>query len=342
MTRLMSQCKLVFRSLCKFLAGMNISSWLYILLLLVTGGIWLYHGSSIPYPSDPSVSNLGAYGDSFGVLTSFFTALGFCGLIINLLMQQRQIDNQENYERSQHEIAAKARYEDVLFRLLDKYSQTLSEVQVGNLVGREVLKDAINRVNIGLQGDGSHNLPTALISKRDQRKLSEKDKKVIDYFHYRNFKIVSTEINPQGRLVDSLEVLLSHMYHGIPDRYLLPIYIKMVFAQITFIEIQYFYLVALAHSDRELLRHLLRNTGFLDRVSKSQTYRLHREMYKEYWGDDVGLRLSIPASPMSDERIRDAFRAFREHGGVPNKTYKTISVLRSENATAPYSSDADA
>lgn len=40
--------------------------------------------------------NVGEFGDSFGVLTSLFTGLGFAGLIVTIWMQQRQINAQES------------------------------------------------------------------------------------------------------------------------------------------------------------------------------------------------------------------------------------------------------
>jgi hypothetical protein len=42
-----------------------------------------------------SFANTGEFGDSFGILTSLFTGLGFAGLVVTILMQQEQMKAQE-------------------------------------------------------------------------------------------------------------------------------------------------------------------------------------------------------------------------------------------------------
>jgi hypothetical protein len=149
--------------------------------LLVVAIYWFSVANSIPQPTSQTVENFGVYGDSFGRLTSLFTALGFGGLIITLLLQQRQIRKQEDAARIQREKDEKGRYEEVLFRLLDTYRQTLSEVQVGEIRGRDVLRRSLDRVDVGLLEDGVNGLPRDLSSKRDSDTLSQDDLRRLDY-----------------------------------------------------------------------------------------------------------------------------------------------------------------
>jgi hypothetical protein len=44
--------------------------------LVIVAGVWLNLKSDIPLPEKYSNENFGQYGDSFGALTSLFTALG--------------------------------------------------------------------------------------------------------------------------------------------------------------------------------------------------------------------------------------------------------------------------
>lgn len=298
--------------------------------LLVVAVCWFAVASDIPTPSAQTVEKYGVYGDSFGRITSLFTALGFGGLIITLLLQQRQIRTQEEAAKHTRQKEEKGRYEEILFRLMDIYRQTLSEVRVGETTGRDVLRKALDRVDAGVLEDGVNGMPGDLQGRWDSSALTEKDLQRIDYLHFRNFKIVATEIHPQARLVDTFEVLLEHMVHGAPDHLLIKTYKELVFAQITFLECRYFFLVALSHTSRGRLRDLLARTGFFDRISRSQIHRLHRDMYKEYWGQAIEQR-ELPASiPMQPGRIKRALRAHRAAGGVPKTTYTPLGVRHSQ------------
>lgn len=318
------------RHISKGFANLLEGSWWPPVALLVVAIYWFSVANSIPQPTSQTVENFGVYGDSFGRLTSLFTALGFGGLIITLLLQQRQIRKQEDAARIQREKDEKGRYEEVLFRLLDTYRQTLSEVQVGEIRGRDVLRRSLDRVDIGLLDDGVNALPRELSSRRDSDTLSQEDLRRLDYLHYRNFKIVAVEIHPQTRLVDTFEVLLEHMLLGAPDHLLINAYQGLVFAQITFLESRYFFLVALSHTSRAHLRDLLARTGFLDRLSRSQLHRLHRDMYEEYWGQEIGQRERPPTIPMPPDRIKQAFRAHKAAGGKPKSTYTPLGVRQSK------------
>jgi hypothetical protein len=305
------------------------------LALIVVAVYWFSTASGIPLPSEATVEKHGPYGDSFGRLTSLFTALGFGGLIITLLLQQRQIQKHEEAARGQRHKDERARYEDVLFRLLDIYRQTLTEVQIGDARGRDVIRRAVERVDAALLEDGVNALPRALHGKWDRGAIGEADRPVVDYVHYRNFKIVSVEIHPQARLVDTFEVLLEHMCRGAPEHLLINAYKDIVFAQLTFIECRYFFLVALSQTNRTRLRDLIARTGFLDRVSRSQTHHLHRVMYEEYWGQRIEQRDLPPSIPMSAERIKHAVRAYRKAGGNATTKYTPVGVRRAQHAARP-------
>lgn len=309
------------------------------LALLAVALYWFHVAATIPKPIDKTVAQYGVYGDSFGQLTSIFTALGFGGLIITLLLQQRQIRAQEKVDERNRKKDEKARYEETLFRLLEIYRQTLSEVRIGEIVGRDVLKNALDRVDKGLQEDGVNCFPKDIQGRRDNKTLSESDLHRIDYVHFRNFKIVGAEINPQARLVDTFEVLLNHMVSGAPGHLLIDAYRDLVFAQITFIECRYFFLVALSHPNRIRLRDVLSKTGFFDRISRSQIHRIHRDMYKDYWGQTIGDRDSPPSIPMPQGQIKRALRAHKAAGGTPKTTYTLLRVRESQKAKGNASQD---
>lgn len=307
------------------------SYWWPSVTLLGVATFWFYVASNIPLPSEKIVEKYGLYGDSFGPLTSLFTALGFGGLVITILLQQKQLRVQDQeYRHSKHNEEI-GRYEEILFRLIDIYHQTLHEVQVGEAVGRTVLKEALNRVDVALIEENVSGFPPDIQGRLDSCALTESDQQLIDYLHYRNFKIVGAEINPQARLVDTFEVLLEHVVNGAPDHLLIDIYKQLVFSQITFIEYRYFFLVALSHPCRLQLRKLLAASGFFDQLSRSSTHRIHRDMYKKYWGVAIEKRPSLSAIPMTKECIKYALRAYKNAGGTPKRNYILLAVRQSKN-----------
>lgn len=300
--------------------------------LLVVAVYWFSVASGIPTPDAQTVEKYGVYGDSFGRLTSLFTALGFGGLIITLLLQQQQIRTQAEAAKHNRQKEERARYEEILFRLMDIYRQTLSEVRVGEATGRDVLRKALDRVDASVIDEGVNGMPRDLQGRWDSSTLTENDLQRIDYLHYRNFKIVGAEIHLQARLVDTFEVLLEHMVRGVPDHLLTNAYKELVFAQITFIECRYFFLVALSHPSRARLRDFLARSGFFERVSRSLIHRLHRDMYKEYWGQAIEQRELPKSIPIPPERIKRALRAHKAAGGVPKTTYTLVGVRQSQRA----------
>lgn len=327
-TRLRIIWALVRKGFVNFAEGF----WWPPLTLLAVAVYWFSVAGRMPLPSEKTVEKYGVYGDSFGQLTSLFTALGFGGLIITLLLQQRQIRNHEEAEKHNRQKDEKSRYEEVLFTLLDIYRQTLSEVRIGKTEGRDVLERALNRVDAALINEGVNGLPSNLLAKFHKGSLSDSDRERIDYYHYRNFKIVAAEIHQQTRLVDTFEVLLEHMVKGAPDHMLINSYRELIFAQITFIESRYFFLVALSYSSRGRLRDLIARSGFIDRVSRSQNNSIHREMYKEYWGQEIKGR-SMPVNvPMTPSRIKRALKANKAAGGI-SKTIYTPSGVKKDSSS---------
>lgn len=322
------------RELCK--RGLSFFTqryWWPAIALFVVATFWFFMAINIPLPTEKIVEKYGVYGDSFGPLTSLFTALGFGGLIITILLQQKQLRAQDEVHRDNRRKEEKGRYEEILFRLIDIYRHTLLEVKVRDNTGRSVIREALNRIDFALIEDGVSGFPPDIQGRMDSCSLTENDLQRIDYLHYRNFKIVGAEINPQARLVDTFEVLLEHVVNGAPDHLLIDTYQKLVFSQITFLEYRYFFLIALSHPSRTKLRSLLLASGFFDGLSRDSTHRIHRDMYKKYWGVSIEKRPSLNSIPMTKECIRNAFRSYKNAGGTPRRNYTLMSVRQNSNKT---------
>lgn len=75
-----------------------------------------------------SVDKAGVFGDSFGVITCLFTALGFLGVLINLREQRRtSIKQQQNLEKQQESIE-KQNFENTFFQMLNHLNEITKDV----------------------------------------------------------------------------------------------------------------------------------------------------------------------------------------------------------------------
>jgi len=63
------------------------------------------------------------FGDSFGVLTAFFSAMAFGGLIITIWQQQEELQLNRDEIREQH-------FENVLFRMLEIHNTIVSDLDI--------------------------------------------------------------------------------------------------------------------------------------------------------------------------------------------------------------------
>lgn len=263
------------------------------------------------------IAERGQFGDSFGVLNSLFTGLGFGGLVVTLLLQQKQIRQQELQIRSQQVNELTKHYEETLHRLLAMYGSTLSEVSTvrGDLRARSVLRGSTDRVYEAVKKEGVHLVPHGIQDRYASGKLTRDDQEVLDYLYFRNFKILSVEIDRQGRLIESLKVLLQHLVHRLPPHLTLSPYKDLVCAQVTYVEVAYFFLVALSFKDEDDLRDLLLRSGLLAKAAHVKRLRVHDYMYEQFWGLNVRSFKRPTFLPMSDRRIDAAVRAHRKRMG---------------------------
>lgn len=94
--------------------------------------------------TDYSLTKAGVFGDSFGILTSLFSALAFAGMIVTILLQKEELtlqrqelaDTRKELEE-QKEIFQKQSFNDTFFHLLDYYKQNLCDISVTDKLNNE-------------------------------------------------------------------------------------------------------------------------------------------------------------------------------------------------------------
>lgn len=103
------------------------------ILLIVIYAVFLIWAT---YPIDRiTIANAGVFGDSFGVLTSLFSALAFAGVAFTLAMQKEQIETQNKELKIQKDEAIlnrkemkKQAFENTFFQMLKLHNQIVSDI----------------------------------------------------------------------------------------------------------------------------------------------------------------------------------------------------------------------
>lgn len=107
--------------------------------------------------SEISINKAGVFGDSFGILTSLFSALAFTGMMITILLQREELglQRQELSEtrkeiKGQKEIFRIQSFNNSFYQLLDYYKHNLAAISV-SVKDSEHKKTGIDALNFLLE-----------------------------------------------------------------------------------------------------------------------------------------------------------------------------------------------
>lgn len=316
------------------LKSFSIKFWWIAPILVVT---WVFREfiQELPQPDFKNLTETGQFGDSFGALTSIFTGLGFCGLIVTLALQQKQIAIQERELAEQRRKDENLRYEETLFKLLSLYKETLEEVSSRStpLTGRALLRGAVDRALAAVKKERINVIPHDIQSRLHDGTLMEADLQYLDFLYFRNFKVLSVEIDRQGRLTNTLKILLKHLVERAPDGFAIDPYRDLVLAQLTYVEVSYFFLVALTFKAEDELRDLLSRAGFLDKAAHVKRLRIHDLMYQDFWGVKLRDHKQPVFLPISDARIARGLEAYRRRDREGSGDQRTYATPRAQSAS---------
>lgn len=91
---------------------------------LVLGGTWP------PVSEGTSFGDAGAFGDSFGFLTSLFSGLAFGGIILTILLQKNELSLQRRELASHHETAKLQNFESSFFQMLRLHNEIVNSIDL--------------------------------------------------------------------------------------------------------------------------------------------------------------------------------------------------------------------
>jgi len=277
-----------------------------------------------PYPSDvTTVEQRGQFGDSFAIFSATVSALGFLGVLVTLALQQLQLAAQsdelkrqalrDSENRTRDE---RAQYEQLLFRLLEFYRDSVKSVVVirqgVQTHGVEALSVGLQRMQLELRRRRLHFIPPRELEAIRAGAATEAQKLLLEYFTVENCRIVQYTVTYQRRVISTLRALLQHLEYRRPDHSDIDTYRALVSSQITHIEIQYLFAIVLVYENEAELRKLLLQSGLFSRDSASYNFKLHQFLYQTLWGVVVGdptQARKLAFGTKRSERIREASKA---------------------------------
>lgn len=285
-----------------------------VLAFAVVGGIVLTWGGWLPYPS--SVLNLesrGQFGDSFGVVNAVLSGCAFVGLLVTIVYQQRQISSQAAEMERQATRDAVARFEETLYRLLALYQQSVNDVVVTRsnqtYRGRDALRHCTHAALKEIKKNGASALPHDVKTRLRKGTATVEDKLLFDHLCLQNCMFVQACALIQRRMISNFVLLLTHVERRIPFEIEREHYRRLVSAQLTHVEVQYIFLIALAFGNEEELRALLKEAEILKRDSKPFDIDLHRQMYLHFYNVDPGENVQPRTMPVPSSRKKELKRS---------------------------------
>jgi hypothetical protein len=233
----------------------------------------------------------GAFGDSFGVITSLFTGLGFAGLTITLVIQQWQISMQKQDSENEKDDSSAARYDATLHQLLDLYKKSVECVVIKSdgtkFEGLDGVGHAHYKMLNIIRKSKAAILPSDVARRYGRGEATGQDWGVLGHLFERNAQLINSTFNRQARVINSFTLLMHHLEDRTPPNFKDIKYARMlVQSQLTTLEMSYFFYFALGFKSEENLRRLLRSSGLLTGFPTACQLEVHRTMYMHLWDYD--------------------------------------------------------
>lgn len=281
-----------------------------------------------------SINKAGVFGDSFGILTSLFSALAFTGMIITILLQKEELGLQrKELADTRQEIAAQKEilrtqsFNDNFYRLLDYYKDNLSQVVVldkennQQITGVSALKYLLDKFS----------------EKQQEYKhyYNPHDAQLMKVFEYHLFMDVQQILMKQGRYLRTLQSLLSLVEERLDDDKNL--YWNIIESQLTVHEVKYIFYHTLINSDEGLGR-LVKCSGLIEsRAPSSGLPKTHLYVFNERLNLNIankGFGIKKPHRRGEIRRIKRVYIERQAKGKAPVQKIKDTEPVMDIKQTA--------
>ncbi|MEZ8237359.1 putative phage abortive infection protein [Vibrio splendidus] len=272
-----------------------------------------------------SINKAGVFGDSFGILTSLFSALAFAGMIITILLQKEELGLQrQELADTRQEISAQKEilrtqsFNDNFYRLLDYYKDNLSQVVVFDkesnqqITGVSALKYLLDKFS-EKQREYKHY-------------YNPHDDQLMKVFEYHLFIDIQQILMKQGRYLRTLQSLLALVEERTKDDKSL--YWNIIESQLTVHEVKYIFYHTLVNSDEGLGR-LIKCSGLIEsRAPSSGLPKTHLYIFNQRLNLSIANKGFGIKKPHGRGEIRKIKRIYMERKA---KKIKTVTQESSVN-----------
>lgn len=252
--------------------------------------------------SEISINKAGVYGDSFGILTSLFSALAFTGMIITILLQKDELSlqRQELFETrqeisAQKEILRTQNFDNAFYRLLDYYKHNLSEISVRS-------KDK----TVKFSGIGAlrHLLHKFKKSQSEYNKyFSQHSAEKMKIYKFHLCLDVHRILLKQARYLGTFKSLLKLVDSRLETEEEKSVYWDIINSQLTAYEVQYIYYQSLVDINGEFSQIINKTKFIQERIRSVGVRHSVKVAYEQLHGVPIGRTIRQGKLPYDREEI---------------------------------------
>jgi hypothetical protein len=224
-----------------------------IVIFLTVAAVFFLYAGTVLYVIWPiqelSIANAGVFGDSFGIITAFFSALAFAGILLTIRLQRKELAEARKVFKLQ-------RFEGSFYRLLEFYRKNLESVRVKDNENGSIYL-GVDAFNFVCKKINEKVYPLGSILPEDDEAWKAYENDLVRQIHYTLVR--------QARYLDTLLNILELIERDIKtDKKRMP-YWNILASQMTSQELKYiFYRNLIAEKD-DRLRELIHKSGILDK-----------------------------------------------------------------------------
>jgi len=255
-----------------------------ILLTVLSYGVILIAKT---WPIDQySIASAGTFGDSFGVLNSLFTGLGFAGLLITIFLQREdlkltrlELSDTRAEIKLQSQTFRQQQFEESFYRLLSLYKENLAQLSIKSEVEPGVRIYGIDALNLRQQ-----KFDEACVFQRKSHFPSDGSTEDKEDYTYDLYRICNDRFSRQARYVETLNSILILIEKDCFSPEKREHYLNILSSQFTTYEIKYLFYQAFLNPNYEVLRNTLSTSpSFQERFSVDSIPPGHYKSLEYLW-----------------------------------------------------------
>lgn len=256
-----------------------------------------------------SISKAGTFGDSFGVLNSLFTGLGFAGLLVTIFLQREDIKlTRMELSETRAEIKLQSRtfqqqqFEESFYRLVTLYKENLSQLSIKSETNSSTRIYGIDALSVLQQ-----KFDEACSVQRIMMFPSNASSNDQDDYTYWLYKTSSMIFFRQTRYTETLNSILSLILNEcfLPEKR--EHYLKILSSQFTIYEIKYLFYQAFLNPNYQELRAVISTSpSFQERFSSSSIPLGHCRSFEFLWKINLTQKEFNSDRLFSTERFKSA------------------------------------